>query len=221
MNVRYEYEFQSSYDGRVDLVMEPGSLVGDWKLRVNGERPFTADSFKPTEAHVRGSMGVDISSLLVSGKNRISIDLASDRGDGGLLNCLYLFGDFGVDPTGPALLERSPVGTFEGYLANGLPYYAGVIDYSMSVPIAHPPKEGEVTLRIVFPAAFEQACEISLNGGVFLPAPWSPYCVRVPATALRDGANDVTVRVSTSLSRSFEGQYFDLARHTTVDIPEP
>ena len=42
LHVRYECAFENAYSGRVELVMEPGSIVGDWRLWVNDSDPLTA-----------------------------------------------------------------------------------------------------------------------------------------------------------------------------------
>ena len=42
LHVRYECAFEKAYSGPVELVMEPGSIVGDWRLWVNDSDPLTA-----------------------------------------------------------------------------------------------------------------------------------------------------------------------------------
>lgn len=96
MHVRYEFCFESEFDGRVELVMEPDSIVGDWAITVNDSSPIGADRFGSTTAHVYGSLGTDITAFLRRGLNRIRVDLTADKPNHGLLNCLYLAGDFGV-----------------------------------------------------------------------------------------------------------------------------
>ena len=63
LKVRYEFQFDSEYDGSVELVMEPGSIVGieDPRQRLGAIGP---ERFGPTTAHVRGSLGCDITALL-------------------------------------------------------------------------------------------------------------------------------------------------------------
>ena len=96
LHVRYECAFENAYSGRVELVIEPGSIVGDWRLWVNDHRPLTTDDLAPTNAHVRGSLGVDIAAMLRTGTNTLRIEITDARPEGGLLNPLYLAGDFGV-----------------------------------------------------------------------------------------------------------------------------
>ena len=262
LRLRYVARFENRFAGRVELVMEPESLAGDWRLRVN-DAVFGPSDFTPTESHVRGSLGVDVTSALRVGGNEISVDLTTGRDDGGLLNRLYLAGDFAVELP-RRLAPPSLQGQFEQYEFNGLPFYAGVIDYTMQravksvpggsgdmrcgigaaplpAPVPTGPRSvpareaeplhfmaacgrdangcrGPVAAQFILPANAENAMEISVNGGPFLAAPWSPWRVELPPDALKPGANDLRVRVYTTLLRAFEGQYFDTATPRAVDV---
>jgi len=156
LRVRYETDFENAYTGAVAFVIEPGSIVGDWRLWVNDAGPLTAADLTPTSAHVRGSLGADITAMLRPGTNTLRIEIADARPEGGLLNPLYLAGDFGVSLNPLGLIERPEVGGFETHEANGLPFYAGVIEYALGFdvtpgsigpcarPDAHEPTPGSI-----------------------------------------------------------------------------
>jgi hypothetical protein len=220
LRARYACEVMNAYAGAVDLVMEPGSLAGDWSLRVNGSRPFVASDFTATTAHVRGSLGLDVTSLLARGRNRIEIELETERLDGGLLNPLYLAGAFAatVEPIGMAAPRAE--GVFEDWEGNGLPWYAGTVDYALAVDLGTPPSSGEVVVDLEFAEPFLDCAEVSFNGGPWRPAPWAPRQVRVPAGELRPGRNELSVRVRTTLIRAFEGQWFDQRAHRYRKVGE-
>ncbi len=218
LTVRYAFAFESAYDGPVELVMEPGSVVGRWSARVNDGEPFGPERFGPTDAHVRGSLGVDVTAHLRRGANEIAVEVETDRLDGGLLNPLYLAGDFGVTVEPPALVERPAGGRFEMWEANGLPFYAGAVDYETAFELEAVPPEGEVLAEFDFGPRFREAAEVSVNGGPFAPLLWEPRCLRLPAGALRAGRNALTTRVHTTLVRAFEGQWFDYAAHAYRDV---
>ena len=80
---------------------------------------------------MRGSLGVDITALLRPGSNTLRVEITDARPEGGLLNPLYLAGDFGVALNPLRLIERPEMGGFETHEANGLPFYAGVIEYAL------------------------------------------------------------------------------------------
>ena len=216
LHARYRATFDNAYDGAVDLLMEPGSIAGDWTITLNGSEITGAD-LAHVDAFVPGCLGCGITSQLRRGTNTIVIDLRSDRLDGGLVNPLYLQGEFGVLHDVPRLVARSADGEFDDYEGNALPFYSGTIDYECSIDLKRPPS-GDAAVELVFDRPFEDACEVSFNGGSFLPVLWSPRRVIVPGGQLREGANDVRMRVYTSMIRTFEGQVFDIEAHATRRI---
>ena len=218
LHVRYETSVLCDYGGEVELVMEPGSIVGEWSLAVNDAGLIDPDAFAPSKAHVRGSLGVDITPYLRPGSNALRIDLVTDRPDGGLLNPLYLVGDFAVRLDPIAIAERVPSGEFEAYEANGLPFYAGVVEYRAGFDLDTVPAGDRALVALEFEDTFLEACEVSINGGTWQPLLWSPYTCTVPTDCLQAGANEVRIRVYTSLIRLFEGQRFNHIAHRQEDI---
>jgi len=220
LRVRYEYDFENAFSGPVELVMEPGSIVGEWRILVNEAEPLTETDFTPTDAHVRGSLGADVTSRLRRGTNRIRVEVATDRPDGGLLNALYLAGGFGVRLDPPSLVAPAENGAFEDHTRNGLPYYAGVLEYETTFRLTGVPEGDEVMIDLEYERPFREASEVSINGGPFEPAIWEPRCVRLPARRLEAGENTMRTRVYTSLIRSFEGEWFDVAAHRHRDVTD-
>ncbi len=224
LHVRYEATFENRYTGAVEFVMEPGSIIGDWRLWVNEHGPLTAADLRPSAAHVRGSLGADITAMLRPGPNTLRVEITDARPEGGLLNPLYLAGDFGVTLTPLGLCERSEAGGFETYEANGLPFYAGVIEYGLNFDLARSetdqskPESDHVRVDFVTDAAFHEACEVSLNGGPWRTLAWEPRSLMLPVTELRPGHNEVRVRVYTTLIRAFEGQWFDYDAHCYREV---
>ena len=198
--------------------MEPGSIVGDWSLIVNQCPPLGEGDFQPTPAHVRGSQGLPLNRWLVPGKNTLTVTLKTAQPDGGLLNPLYLAGNFGVSTSPMRLTGRPTQGKFEGYAENKLPFYAGVIEYRAMFDLATLPADPRLRVRLAFPAPFHEACEVIFNGGVAHALPWGPYEVEVERAELRLAGNMLTLPVYTTLIRSFEGQEFDPLQHKYVPI---
>ncbi len=214
----YETTFDLDYHGEVALVMEPGSIVGDWSLTINHLQSLGESSFQPTPAHVRGSLGLSLNPWLRPGKNTITVTVSTDRPDGGLLNPLYLAGDFGVTLSPLRLAPRSVEGTFEKYAANHIPFYAGVVDYQIPFELSSLPENPRLRVQFKFPVPFHEACEVIFNNGTAHPIPWGPYKVEIERSELRPAGNVLTLRVYTTLIRSFEGQEFDPLQHKYVPI---
>ena len=217
LRLRYTCAFENGYRGPVELVLEPGSIVGEWAIRVNSSASLGPGNLRPTAAHVRGSLGVEISSLLRPGANTIEVEVATARPDGGLVNALYLAGDLGVRLHPVRLVERTGAGSFEDYAANGLPYYAGVVEYRKRFTLEHLPDGPRYLAYLSTTEPFQEACEVSINGGAYEPVLWEPRCLTVEAGQLRVEENELSVRVYTSLSRAFEGQWFDHRAHEHRD----
>ncbi|MGC9521197.1 MAG: glycosyl hydrolase [Anaerolineae bacterium] len=204
--------------GGVELVMEPGSIVGDWRLIVNGGAPLAPSAFGPTAAHVRGSLGAAITEWLRPGENVIQVEVTTDRLDGGLVNPLYLAGDFGVALNPPGLIPPEGSGRFEDYEANGLPFYAGAIAYTTHFELDAVPDGDEAILALQTDAPFHEATEVAVNGGSPQPVLWEPRRIVVPTTNLHAGTNELQVTVYTTLIRAFEGQWFDYEAHQYRDV---
>ena len=221
MHLRYEASFDLDYPGPVELVMEPGSIAGDWSLTVNQSQPLDESSFQPTGAHVRGSLGLRLNRWLKPGRNTLAVTVKTDQPDGGLLNPLYLAGEFGVSLNPLRLTGRRTAGIFEKYSQNSLPFYAGELEYQIPIDIAALPDGPRLRVVLEFPAPFHEACEVQFNNEAAHPIPWGPYEVDINQSELHPGVNLLTFRVFTTLIRSFEGQEFDPLQHKYIPVQNP
>ena len=218
LRICYKYAFDCAYTGAVQLVMEPGSIAGDWHIAVNGKAPFQQNDFQPADAHVRGSLGVDVTQFLVQGQNTIRVDVVTAQPDGGLLNPLYLAGEFGVMLNPLRLVAQKSEGQFERYEENLLPYYAGVLEYVTEFTLEHLLETETVLAEFEYDTPFHEATEISVNGGPYRPLLWQPRRLELATRQLQPGRNTLVTRVYTSLIRSFEGQRFDYEKHIYQEI---
>ncbi|MFP4026727.1 MAG: hypothetical protein ACLFWL_02945 [Candidatus Brocadiia bacterium] len=213
MYLRYEFEFLNRFDGRVELVMEPDSIQGEWEICLNDSASLSAEEFKRTDSHVRGSLGADITDHLKTGSNLLCVNSKTDRFEEGLRNPLYLAGDFGVEADPPALIPPRRKGQFECYTDNGLPYYSGILDYQKVSNIGEIPEASELLLKFEFQTPFHQAAMVRFNDGEYHELLWEPRRCLVPAGELQEGENLMQLRVYTTLIRSFEGEFFDEENH--------
>ena len=223
LRLRYAFRFRCDFRGTVLLVMEPDSISGQWSITVNDLGRFGPKDFVPASAHVRGSRQVDISSFVQKGLNTVTVSVAASKPDHGLLNALYLAGDFGVRPRPPSITRPAGKGRFESYWKNRIPYYAGTVEYRFPFEVGDThtiPLEKELLMELVFPQPFREAAEISINHGPLFPTLWEPRIIRLPPGLLRSGQNTCVFRVYTTLLRSFEGEWFDEDRHAARSVEE-
>ncbi len=218
LHLSYETSFDLDFSGPVELVMEPGSIGGDWSLTINHSQPLGENDFQPTQAHVRGSLGLALNRWLQPGKNILTVNVKTNQPDGGLLNPLYLAGDFGVSLRPLRITARPTVGKFEEYAENRLPFYAGVLEYKVPLELTTLPEDPRLRVVFDFPATFHDACEVIFNHGEAHAIPWGPYEVVIERSELNPGRNVLILHVFTTLIRSFEGQEFDPLQHKYVPI---
>lgn len=219
LTVRYRYSFQCAYQGPVELVMEPGSIAGDWVVSVNGH-VIQPGEFQPSSAHVRGSLGVDVSTAIARGLNVIEVRVTTDRLDGGLLNPLYLAGEFGVALDPVRLVPRPDQGLFEDYERNLLPYYSGELEYTTSFTLPEVPAADHVLVALVYERPFHEATSLSINDSPPQPVLWQPRCWQIATHYLCVGKNTLRTRVYTTQIRAFEGQWFDYVAHQYRQVGE-
>ena len=117
-----------------------------------------------------------------------------------------------------AITDQVQIGGFETYEANGLPFYAGVVEYETSFELDTIPDSDSVVASLDFQATFLAACEVSINHSDWQPLLWSPYTCTIPKDHLNTGTNTLRIRVYTSLIRSFEGQRFNHDIHSQENI---
>jgi hypothetical protein len=107
---------------------------------------------------------------------------------------------------------------------SGLPYYAGVVEYSryldaVELEALRPGDIGQkrrrdVVVELRMPDSCEEAAEVAFGDGPYRAVPWSPRRVSVPEAELLGGPVLVRVRLSTALARLFEGRWFDPLSHS-------
>ncbi|MFW6268847.1 MAG: hypothetical protein ACOC4G_02090 [Bacillota bacterium] len=220
LEVIYEYSFINKYENAVELVMEPGSIKGNWEIIINDNKGdiISEKDFSETEAHIRGSLGFEITDLLEKGENVIKVKLTASKANHGLQNPLYLAGNFGVELEPVTLVPLTDNSVFEDYESNLIPYYSGIVEYETEINISQLPDSDKVILKLYIGDEFHQAAQISINGGEWKNSLWEPRYIKYPTDWLNQGKNQIKIKVYTTLIRSFEGMKFDYKNHEYVDI---
>lgn len=220
LRLRYEATFTCQCTAPVALVIEPGSIGGDWRLELNDARQMRPDQLRPAPAgvHVPGSLSLDLTPGLMPGANRLVFVVEATRADHGIRNPLYLAGDFAANAAAMALEPPRQHGEFENYDGNGLPFFAGTVEHAGAFVVENLPATPSCRLRLSLPALCEEALEFAVNDSEWLPMPWNPRQAIVPTNILRQGRNDFRLRVATTLIRAFEGEAFDIKHHRQVKV---
>ncbi|SFQ31260.1 glycosyl hydrolase [Caldicoprobacter faecalis] len=218
LNCIYTAEFSVEDDVSLPvlLVMEPGSVQGEWYMLVNGNRVNSAQ-FAPQEIYLPTNLAVDISPYIKKGLNEIQVRITTQANHDGLVNPLYLFGRFGVVKENGKwkLCSISNVGKPGDLTGIGLPFYAGTVVYRKKVFIDG---AAEMMEMYIDDTGMEDVIALYVNGHLAGTRAWSPYRWIIDKDWIRAGENELELHVTNTLIRLFEGQYFDHRRHAYVDV---
>ena len=214
------YIDESALNSPVFLTFEPGSIEGEWRIEIN-DNPLFSEDFQNVEIFLPSNLAKEISCFLKPGNNEIKIKIDTKKADDGLLNPVYLCGNFSVYKdhvdNNWRITSFQKMGKISEMRANGLPFYAGAIRYSTKMPIDANSIEDVLELYIN-ENNFQDAAELFVNGISAGVRAWSPYKWRVKKTWLKAGINEIEIEVSNTLLGLFEGQYFDYHEHRYSEI---
>ena len=229
LSCRYRTTFQLGEGAAIRpvlLVMEPGSIEGKWHAEINDHRILPED-FHEMAIYLPTNQVTDITDYLNTGINEIRVWVDTRYNYDGLVNPLYLCGHFSVyqeEKDGVWRMESpKDTGRFGDRKANGLPFYAGTIQYARQMDsnadfiVDGKEKEVELSIRDPF---FQDVAELSVNGHSAGVRAWSPYTWRIEKAWLKPKDNEIRLQVTTTLQGLFEGQYFDPDQHQYRDIED-
>lgn len=204
----------------VYLVMEPGTLLGQWSMSLNGKK-FGLNEFVNHPIYMPTNLAVNITDMLCPGENCLKLEVQSDVSYGGIRNPLYLSGRFSVslDKKGAILEPEKRSGCIGDLTGCGLPYFAGTVEFSKTVPE-----------ELFFDCANDKIIHISIKNHDFHDSirlkvgretidvcPYAPYEFLVSCKKLHQH-REITLCLDTTLSRLFEGEYFDEAQHQYMEV---
>lgn len=219
---------------RAVLCAEAAAFQGKWTIWLNGQ-PISPGAFRPRVRWDITNREADVRSLLRVGPNRLTVRVDVLEQTDGLVDALYLLGDFGVrfGESGVSVIGEVPQRVRWDHLhADGLPYYAAPLRLTrrITLPVraegeshASPgaPADERVTLSLPDEVLmYLGVAELSVNGRQLGVRPWAPYCWEVPPDVVRRGANDVEVTLTPTLVGLLEGKRYDPRRRTAIRVPE-
>lgn len=207
---------------RAALCLEAPAMQGEWSLWLNGRR-IPVESFEPRFRWDVTNREVDVRSLLQPGRNVLSVRVTVREQTDGLVDALYLLGDFGVRVTpgqAPILTALPTAVRWEHFAADGLPYYAGVLQLANNIPL---PAIEEAIVAFRLPddvLMYAGLTELSANGHPLGLRPWAPYRWETASSHLRVGQNDLTVTLTTTLAGLLEGKRYDPRQRDSVRVED-
>lgn len=213
----YTSEFIVDFEDTLYLMMEQGSIDGKWYIKVN-EYTILPENFVTKDIYIPSNKVVNISHMIRKGNNEIHVYVETSKAYNGLVNPLYICGNFETEKGMDTVWHIKPLqsnGYFEKNIENGLPFYAGDIIYHKSINLDQ--NENDVTVYIDS-KELENPITFYINGHCAGTRTWSPYEWKIDKKWLSQDKNDIELHVTSTLIGIFEGQYFDAEKHCYVNI---
>ncbi len=205
LDARYSARVRVQAPIAATVVIEPDGIRGDWSISLDGGPARLPQEARPIDAHQPGCLGIDLG-ILSPGSHELVVQVRCAEPDHGLVTALFLSGDMGVAMAPCRITAPADTGTIGDWVGNRLPFFAGLIEHRARLELA-PPASAECELELRLPASVEDAIEISCNGHQWRGVPWSPRRIVVPTGELRQGINDIQVRVRSTLDRAMTGSW--------------
>jgi hypothetical protein len=219
LNASYSAEFEVRYIPPIALLCtEAAAMLGEWEIWLNGH----AVRFKHRRRWSVDNLEADVAGLLEMGPNTLLVRVTATQAWDGLVDAVYLLGDFAVllsQPDRAVLAEPPAQLRWTERHATGYPYFSGTIQLSRQVSI--PAADGALCLRL--PDAelmFAGVAQLTIDGHALGVRAWAPYVWDVPSSAMRGGVSDLTLTLTTTLIEQLEGKRYDprLRRVVPVEI---
>ena len=193
-----------SYQGKMFLVREESAISGDWEILVNGQ---SVDNWERSDNFDCMEFSSDLSDFVSSADNRlyrrgeltITVKLRAQNGTDGLLQPLYLLGDFKVklnyfESIGAELCNiEEPNILYTGSWADqGYPHFAGYGTYRQTFEMEKPEKDCEYFVEAY---SAGNPFTVYLNDSNVGTADCEPYQVRI-TDAIREGTNCIEIETA-------------------------
>lgn len=213
--------YVSRLPGECSLLMDESAIRGAWSLELNGH-PFQPADFRPALVYDNSNLLCRVEDALVEGWNELAVHVSVCHDWDGVTDALYLYGDFGVTFGENAAPELGEPPALAGSLVMdtyypGYPYYAGVWSFRKSFELDELPEADRLALSFRDWVPHDPV-ELLLNGEPLGVRLWSPYTWEADASLLRQGVNELEVRVTSTLIGLLEGKYFDYIQHKVEPV---
>lgn len=203
---------------RIYLVMEPGTFLGEWSIRLN-DKCIREQDFVQKELYLPTNLAVDVTDALYSGENQIQVMVDAEVSYGGMRNPLYLMGEFTTiwDKEGERwrLCPPSQSCSMNALTEVGLPFYYGELQFEKEIPAIS--CEGDTAYLKLSDPWLDDSVRIRIGDFETPPCAWRPYIFAVPAELIRHEPVKLTILVRNTALGLFEGQRFNRNEHRYED----
>jgi hypothetical protein len=196
------------------LMMDKGAISGQHQIYLNEHK---VETFQHHFIYDNSNLTSDILPYLKKGENILRIEVNVEHDWDGVVDALYLSGDFGVmfnEEQHPILTCTSTISSLHQGPYTTYPYYAGTMIFTRKIHLDSVPKEECFELFFNdWDKHFHDCMEVLVNGHALGVKAWTPYKWQGKSQILHSGENVVEVRVTNTLIGLLEGMYFDYEEH--------
>lgn len=225
LNYPIHVQYQTSFSVKqlpkhCSLVMDQNAISGDLDIYMNGNVVPLKD-FQRKFVYDHNNVVCDIQEFIVQGRNTVEISGKVHHDWDGVVDSLYMMGDFGVefDQRLSPVMTQSPtkvdslIGPYQG-----LPYYAGTVSFKKIIELDKVPDTNRFQLYFDKLQDFHECAEVIVNGHSLGVKAWSPYRWEGQTAFLLQGDNVIEVKVTNTLIGLFEGKFFNYDTHEYHDV---
>jgi len=218
MKYKTEFLYSDILDKKpIYLVMEPETFLGEWEININNHIIKAAD-FVQKEIYLPTNLAAEIGDYIKKGMNYIEVNVKSELSYGGLRNPLYIFGDFAVKKENDiwCLIPYEKTGKMQSFKELGLPFYYGETVFTLEAEL---PKTDEQFINIELNAQWlSDSVRLEIENYETEPCAWKPYIFKIPAKLIKDGKQEIKLKLRNTALGLFEGNEFCIQKHAYISI---
>lgn len=201
------------------LLMDGGAISGSFQIFLNGQ---VVEGFEKRFIYDHSNLVCDVLPLLTEGENILRIEVKVEHGWDGVVDALYLLGDFGVtfNEEGHSILTNASSlasirpGPYESY-----PYYAGTLSFTRRINLDEISQGEHFILSFTdLDPDVHDCMEFLVNGQSLGVRAWTPYEWQGKSSVLHLGENQLEIRITNTLIGLLEGKYFNYREHNLHEV---
>ncbi len=203
------------------ILMDKEAICGDYQIWLNDQ---VVSNFNSQFVYDHRNQTCDITSILQKGINTLRIDVTLLHDTDGVVDPIYLIGDFGVafSPDDHPIMTKIDPDMFVS-IQHGplpmLPFYAGTVLLKRNEHLDNVPTSEHFTLHLSeLDKNFHDCLEVRVNGYSLGVRAWTPYHWEGPTSILKAGENEIEVKVTNTLIGLLEGKTFDYETHKLSNV---
>jgi hypothetical protein len=180
------------------------------------------EGFEKRFVYDHSNLVCDVLPLLKKGENLLRIEVEVEHDWDGVVDAVYLLGDFGVVfnvEGNPVLTDAAVHSTIKPGPYESYPYYAGTLSFTRRINLERLAEEEDFVLRFTdLDPDVHDCMEVLVNGQSLGVRAWTPYEWEGKSSVLHSGENQLEIKVTNTLIGLLEGKYFDYREHKLHEV---